>query len=397
MRVLIIILICSCIVFPQKVQQEKVSNTVKVYPHVRQNFPPEIPIVYYPISGLSFSPSNIKITVLKDDQGKPGKTINGGQSKKELEEVGVGESIITHFEITHRDVMANNGAGFPGYIFANLEFTKPGYRYEITLKGSTSLDQTNYMRPVGLSFKSPYFGQETFIVEVAYPSKADKEFQLLDAYYFGETATIPFSMDGIPRLDSKTGEDLYSYKVFIDKKVEKEGKGSSVGLSDILKNEKFIDKDINVEGYYRGQIIKYDDGSESRWRTSLRLKQGEVLCETKWVEANTGLPVPTLNITNKENLTFKFKLKVKGFEKLTPLKGIKSQDQKIRFNNKAGLTPLDKGTDVGPDGEGYYYMTFSYQDFKSAFGSGTEVLAEFYFFDSAGNKFDKSFLAKIEY
>lgn len=388
-------LICFCTVFPQKGQQQKGNETIKVYPHVRQNFPPETPIVYFPISSLTFGANNITIKVLKDDKGNPGKTVLGSQSK-ELKEIGIGDSIKTFKELTHTDVLNNNGGGFPGYILANLEFTKPGYSYEISLKGVTGISG-EYIPPVGMSFKKPYFGLETFIVEVAYPSKADKEFQLLDAYYFGEMATIPFSMDDIPRLDKKTGENLYSYKVFIDKKVEKEGKGSSVGLSDILKNEKFIDKDIYIEGYYRGQIIKYDDGTESKWRTSLRLKQGEIMCETKWTEANTGLPVPTLNITNKENLTFKFKLKVKGFEKLTPLKGIKSQDQKIRFNNKAGLTPLDKGTDVGPDGEGYYYMTFSYQDFKSAFSSGTEVLAEFYFFDSAGNKFDKSFLAKIEY
>lgn len=161
MKLLIIFLILFINLFPQGNRNALTQNdTISVLPYERITLPRQ-PLIYFPVTSISFGLGNIRIRVLQDETGKPGGDATAS-NKEALANIGVGE-ITPYSEIKNRDPYAYNGCGYPAYCFANLEFLRAGYLYEVSMSGSGGCGDC---KSGEVSFPRPYMGKEKFFVKV---------------------------------------------------------------------------------------------------------------------------------------------------------------------------------------------------------------------------------------
>ena len=130
--------------------------------------------------------------------------------------------------------------------------------YTVILSGNIISSGTYYFVGVikGKSELGRYFEDAGYWVVNCVPRAQNKminNLQLKDIYYYGESASLDFSI-------SSTGMDKisnYYFKVFQDKEEIYSGISSFINLDVITKNVALVNKTFRVEGYYGGQIITY--------------------------------------------------------------------------------------------------------------------------------------------
>lgn len=333
-----LILIMVITSYPQK--DKELINVAPYQPVML----PQMPLVYFPVSSLSFDKSKIKITdekgtnvtqdrnIVEIIEAKVYKVNSRGNNNNELTSVSFGSSIST-----------NGRAGYPAGCYARLLFKKPGNKYTIQFSPTASGSPPDVVFPLEhFGGDRILYGKKEMTVYVGFPKINLK--QLKEKYFYNDSESFDFYSAVFE------DESLYMHKIFVNGKEVQTLKGYRVVLDPIFTNLDYNESDIEIACYYDNNLIKLSPTEEARRKTRFEADFSKTGYEPKDKWKNNPEDAVTISLSNPDNLLFNFfyvfgegsqRKEIPPFEGSAPGGGIPTVTLNDDFGNGLEFVPVN--------------------------------------------------------